>query len=338
MKIDRDFIAKKAGVSATTVTCVLNETRPVSQKVREKVLQVVEEYHYIPNAIARTMVNKGSKQICIVMDDIKNPFMTELVDSFEAAGIEKDYFVSICGKMNIAKYVENMIARRVDAVYFCTELKEEDLPYIETLLENGVKVLTNLKFPYFKGRISQIDMQTRQATIDGMEYLIKMGHTKIGYLSLFSDDNEKDERLFEYKRIMREQLGVQNPQYLVPNETKQVIVQSGRELFSEYIKTKPDVTAIFCTNDVIAIGAMQQAQSMGYQIPRQLSFIGLDGIEMTSLVTPRLTTFLSHAPLFGKKALNMLVNMVEHDEISTYDHPMELFIQESVRDMNKKER
>lgn len=333
MKIDRKFIAEKAGVSVTTVTCVLNGTRPVSQKMYDRVMKVVEEYHYVPDAVARAMVHKGSKQICVVMDDIKNPFMSEFLDAFENAGIQRGYFVNICGRMNIAKYVEHMVARRVDAVYFCTELFEEDLPYIETLLNNGVKVMTQMCFPYFKGRISQIGMQTKQAVTSGMEYLMRMGHTKIGFLTIFSDDNEKDERLTEYKRIMRERLGVENPIYYVPPVTVSASIRSGKELFTAFMRNNPDVTAIFCLNDIIAIGAMRAAQDMGYRVPEHLSFIGIDGIEMSSVVAPRLTTFLSHASDFGEKALDILVNMVEKDIITNYDHPMELFVQESVRSL-----
>ena len=104
MKVSRKMIAKEAGVTPTTVSCVLNNTRPVSNNVRKKVMDAIEKLNYIPDIAARAMQGKGSKQICIMVDSIKNPFLAELVYSIEEEGIKKGFFFSICGKMDLKKY------------------------------------------------------------------------------------------------------------------------------------------------------------------------------------------------------------------------------------------
>ena len=101
LKISRNMIAKEAGVTPTTVSCVLNNTRPVSAKVRAKVMAAIEKLNYVPDLAARAMLGKGSKQIFVMVDSIKNPFFAELVYSMEEAGIQKGYFFSICGKMDM---------------------------------------------------------------------------------------------------------------------------------------------------------------------------------------------------------------------------------------------
>ena len=74
MKVSRAVIAKEAGVTPTTVTCVLNNTRPVSDKIRRRVMEAIDKLNYVPDIAARAMLGKGSKQICVMVDSIKNPF------------------------------------------------------------------------------------------------------------------------------------------------------------------------------------------------------------------------------------------------------------------------
>ncbi len=331
MKVSRSLIAKEAGVTPTTVTCVLNNTRPVSEKVRKKVMDAIDKLNYVPDIAARAMQGKGSKQICIMVDSIKNPFFAELVYSMEAEGIKKGFFFSICGKMDMRTYVAHIIARKIDAVYFCSEIQEEEVKYIRQLLDNGIKVLTSPKFKYYNDEISKIDMATGDALISAVKYLHDRGHKNIAFLNTFTETSNLDDRLPCYLKIAKE-LNLKAI-YTKPQNNIPANVESGEILFEEIIKNNKDVTAIIGINDLVTIGAMTKAKELGYKVPDDVSFVGIDGIELSSLVEPKLTTFKSNAEELGKKAFEILYNMINNDEISLYNHCLTLIERDSVKEI-----
>ncbi|MBQ9480872.1 MAG: LacI family DNA-binding transcriptional regulator [Clostridia bacterium] len=333
MKVSRAMIAKEAGVTPTTVTCVLNNTRPVSEKVRKKVMDAIDKLNYVPDIAARTMQGKGSKQICIMVDNIKNPFFAELVYSIEAEGIKKGYFFSICGKMDMKTYAAHIIARKIDAVYFCSEIQSDEVKYVRQLLDNGIKVLTSLKFKYYESEISHIDMATGDAIINAVKYLYGKGHRNIAFLNTFTENSNLDDRLPCYKKIT-EELGI-NATFSNPEKSLIANIENGERLFETLIAKDPEITAIIGINDLVAIGGIKRAKELGYGVPEDISFVGIDGIELSALITPPLTTYKSDASALGKEAFGILYNMIETSEVSSYNHRMEMIERESVRELRR---
>ena len=325
------MVAKEAGVTPTTVSCVLNNTRPVSEKVRKRVMDAIEKLNYVPDMTSRAMQGKGTKQIAVMVDSIKNPFLAELVYSIEEAGIKKGFFFNICGKMDLKKYIPNIIARKIDAVYFCSEIKNDEAQYVRQLLDNGIKVLTGSHFVHFADEISRIDMATGSAMSRAVRLLHEKGHTKIGFLNTFRADSGLDDRLGSYLATM-EELGL-SPIYVSPEHTILSSIENGKKLFGELIEKHADVTAVIGLNDLVAIGAMNEAQRRGYKIPDDISFIGIDGIELASLVIPKLTTFWSNATELGHKAFEILYAMIKKGEILSFNHEMTYMEGETVKDL-----
>lgn len=334
MKILRSMIAEEAGVTPTTVSCVLNNTRPVSQKVRKKVMDAVEKLNYIPDITARAMLGKGTKQIAVMVDSIKNPFFAELVYSIEAAGIKKGFFFNICGKMDLKKYIPSIIARKIDAVYFCLRIKNDEVQYVRQLLDNGIKVLTGSRFSHFEEKISHIDMATGEAMRSAVRLLYNKGHRKIAFLNTFREGSERDDRFAVYQEEMKA-LGLE-PVCQSSKTTVTADIKNGKALFNRLWEQRQDITAVIGLNDLVAIGAMHEAQAKGYKVPDDLSFVGIDGIELSQLITPRLTTYWSNASDLGKKVFEILNNMIENNEISSCNHFMEYWEGESVKDLNGK--
>ena len=330
------MIAKEAGVTPTTVSCVLNNTRPVSQKVRQRVMEVVERLNYVPDVSARSMQGKGTKQIAIMVDSIKNPFLAELVYSIEKAGIKKGFFFNICGKMDLKKYVPNIIARKIDAVYLCSEIKDSEVQYVRQLLDNGVKVLTGSHFKSFESEVSRIDMATGDAVGKAVELLYEKGHRKIAFLNTFRTDSELDNRLNVYFERAKT-LGIE-PIAVSPENTLPATIENGRELFERLWQTRKDVTAVVGINDLVTLGAMDEAKRRGVQVPSELSFVGIDGIELSRLVDPPLTTFQGSAKELGYKAFEMLYEMIEKGTMSTFTYPMQYMAGGTVSDITKKEK
>jgi DNA-binding LacI/PurR family transcriptional regulator len=327
------MVAKEAGVTPTTVSCVLNNTRPVSEKVRKKVMDAIEKLNYVPDMNSRAMQGKGAKQIAVMVDSIKNPFLAELVCGLEEAGIKKGFFFNICGKMDLKKYIPNIIARKIDAVYFCSEIKNDETQYVRHLLDNGIKVLTGSHFTHFAGEISRIDMATGSAVQSAVRLLHEKGHTKIAFLNTFRADSGLDDRLNAYLSTM-EELGLA-PIFVSPEHTIPSTIENGKKLFVELIESHGDTTAIIGLNDLVALGAMNEAQRRGYTVPDDISFIGIDGIELAGLAMPRLTTFWSNATTLGHKAFDMLYKMIKNGEILSFNHEMTYVEGETVKDLAK---
>ena len=292
-------------------------------------MAAIEDLNYVPDIAARAMLGKGSKQIAIVVDNLKNPFFAELVDAIEAAGIEKGFFFSICGRVDMRKYTAHIIARKIDAVYFCSEIKESEAGYVRQLLDNRIKVLTSPRFPYFQEEISHIDMATGQAIEEAVDYLYERGHRKIAFLTSFPRESNQDDRLRCFEKRMAER-GL-SPRSVCPEEVLVSTVDCGKFLFDRLFDSGNLPTAVIGINDLVAIGAMRRAQEHGISVPEQISFVGIDGIELDSLVTPTLTTFRSHAADLGRKAFEMLLDLIENGQTSTYNHRLILQEGESVR-------
>lgn len=330
------MIAKEAGVTPTTVSCVLNNTRPVSQKVRQRVMEVVERLNYVPDVSARSMQGKATKQIAIMVDSIKNPFLAELVYSIEEAGIKKGFFFNICGKMDLKKYVPNIIARKIDAVYLCSEIKIDEVQYVRKLLDNGVKVLTGSHFKSFETEVSRIDMATGAAVGKAVELLYQNGHRKIAFLNTFQVDSDIDNRLKVYFETVKK-LGIE-PIAVSPEYTLNATIDNGKTLFETLWKTRNDVTAVVGINDLVTLGAMDVAKKLGVRVPERLSFVGIDGIELSRLVDPPLTTFKGSAKELGYKAFEMLYEMIEKGNTSSFTYEMQYVAGGTVKDITKEEK
>ena len=141
MKITRATVAKKAGVSVSTVSYVLNTSRYVSPKLTQKVMDAVEELGYAPDMAARSMVTKRSRILTIIANDLTNSMYGEIVMAIEREAVKRGYFINICsGQLPLKEYVKTMIGRRIDGVYFASVPGKVSVEDIEQLLDNDIAI------------------------------------------------------------------------------------------------------------------------------------------------------------------------------------------------------
>ena len=182
MKVTRADVAKLAGVSTATVSYVLNGSRNISERTRKCVLDAVERLNYKPDMIARSMTKNETMQLSLMINDITNPFYSEIVMGFEAAAIEKGYFVNVCtGYKDINNYLENYIARRIDGVFVVAVPHKFDLGKLYDLTENGIKVVVSGNTEVDHKKVCSIENDYQTGMKEALNYLRSLGHERIAY-------------------------------------------------------------------------------------------------------------------------------------------------------------
>lgn len=299
-------VAKKANVSVATVSRVINNTGYVNQETRKMVLKVIEELGYVPNELARSLFKKKSNIFGLVVPHIATFFYAELIESLEDAIAHKGYKL--------------MIFNSKDDV----ELEKKYINVFNQYNIDGLIIAANTKSTkaYLKGNIPII-------TID---------HIIDENVPSISSDNIEGGRLAAKKLIetgAKKVIHFRGPDVLITvldrakgfyeeMDKKDIPVYScdlnfkspELHLIEHYIDEHPDVDAIFCSSDIIAMYTMSVLQRKGYRVPEDVQIIGFDNIELSAILIPPLTTIAQPINDIAIHAINTLIELIEKKEIA----------------------
>jgi len=325
-------IAKEAGVAKSTVSKVLNEQGGVSQKTREKVLKAIKRLNYHPSMIARSLKSRKTKAVGLILPNIINPFFPTILKGVEDTAIENGYVVVFCDsddrKEKESLYFQIFENRWVDGIIFSGITgDEEEERYIRAIHEKGTPVvLIDREIEGYFTNVVMID--NKRAGFDATTHLLELGHKKIGHIAGPQNIKIFAKRLEGYKEALVK-YGIDfNPQMV---EEGDLSIESGSRAVRKLLKKKVTFTAIFASNDLMAIGCMKELQKNGLRVPQDVSIVGFDNIPLTSLVTPSLTTMAQPAYEMGAEAMNLLIKSIERKGAlkSKIILPTELVVRES---------
>ena len=308
MKVTRADVAKLAGVSTATVSYVLNGSRPMSEKTTKLVLDAVEQLNYKPDMIARSMTKNETKQLSLMINDITNPFFSEIVVGFETAAIEKGYFVNVCtGYKNINNYFDNYIARRIDGVFVVAVPYKFDMSKLYDLVDSGIKVVVSGNTEADLKKVSSIESDHIDGMYKAVEYLYNLGHRQIAYLSGLCKKHRFDRKLEGYLTAL-ERCGLNYGEELLfegeaPYSTG---VDDGYALAKKLMASGKKFTAIICLNDLMAMGAIAALEDGGLRVPQDVSVMGFDDILFAKAWRPSITTMAVSKFDFGYNAFELL--------------------------------
>ncbi|MEW5974259.1 MAG: LacI family DNA-binding transcriptional regulator [Acidobacteriota bacterium] len=299
-------IAELAGVSTATVSHVINNTRFVSEPVRQRVLAAIKQANYYPNAHARSLASGRSNTIGLIISDISNPFFPELVKSIEAFATERGYDVILANTnydpKRTADCVRRMIERQVMGVAIMTA--EMDFSLIRELAGKNVSVVF-LDLGPVRERMSNINVNYQSGIEQAVRHLVDLGHHRIAFIggtpALKSARTRRDAFLECMKRI---DVFSGKPLIFEGNFTS----ESGRRAAAEILRERVLPTAIFAANDLMAIGCMSEVRSAGLRIPDDLSVVGFDDISFAALTDPPLTTIVLPRAELGSRAVEALLH------------------------------
>lgn len=304
-------VSKLAGVSVATVSRVLNRSGYVHEETERKVLRAIKELNYTPNFVARSLSNKKTSTIGLMVPDITNPFFPELARAVEDV-MQLYGYTTILGNSDDnpqkeKQYIHALNQRYIDGFLLAStaltaeELHALDVPVVvldRTIASNTIPMVTS------KNRAG-----SREAT----EFLLSQGCRKIAHLRGPVQLVNANERCQGYLDAVGEMDWFHTGLIGLGNYDMRQATKATLSLLKEY----PDVDGIFAGNDTMAIGALRAAQMLGVRIPAELSIVGYDGIAMGEVVYPELTTMAQPIYDMGALAARMLIKMIEKQPLDT---------------------
>jgi len=302
-------VAEKAGVSTATVSRALMNPEKVSAATRSKVEQAVIAVGYSPNSIARHAKRSESRTILVIVPDICDPFFSEMIRGIEVVAAAQGYLVLIgdCAHQNQqeASFLNLMLTRQIDGMV----LLGSQIPFDASKEEQRnlpPMVMANEFSPELELPTVHIDNLT--AAFEAVNHLQKLGHRRIACIAGPEDMPLCQYRLQGYIQALRRHGIEVNPQYIVRGDfTFEAGVQALNTLMA--LPKPPD--ALFCHSDIMALGAMSQAKNRGLKIPRDLSLIGFDDIELSRYSDPQLTTVAQPRFEIGREAMHLLLEQLQ---------------------------
>lgn len=330
MSVTIKDIAKLSGVSTTTVSKIINgKDNDIGKSTIEKVNKIIKELNYSPNTIARSMITKKTKTIGLIIPDVRNPFFTDLTRGAEDVANERGYSIFFCNTDDDLnkeiKYINNLIEKQVDGIALAgAAVRNKEL---EEKVNTRIPIISLDRNVYFKGIEGTIEVDNYSGAYDAVSHLIKQGHKKIMLLSGQLNVKLSIDRLEGYKKALADN----NIDY---DEKLVVVGRYSSDFGYESMKKTTidsDVTAIFCGNDLIAIGAMNALKEKNISIPADISIVGFDDIFISSLLTPSLTTVRQPSYAIGQLAVEKLINILEGKENlnSKLEIKLELIVRDS---------
>ena len=281
-------VAEKAGVSTTTVSHVINNTRVVSEDARERVLSVIQELRYIPSAVARSLKNDRTHTIGMMIPNNSNPYFAELIQGIEDASFELGYNIILCNSYDDPKkqaaYIRVLMEKRIDGLILVSSGSDEDL---SMLLANEVipKVLVDREVTGVAADLIEADHV--QGAYEATRYLISLGHKRIACVAGPDTLLPSGGRVAGYQRALKEAGITVCDDFIVHSDFTS---EGGFNAFQKLLTLDSKPTAIFASNDLMAIGGICAANQAGVKIPQDLTVIGYDDIALARFSTPPLTT------------------------------------------------
>jgi LacI family transcriptional regulator len=303
-------VAERAGISITTVSHVVNGTRFVSEKVRDRVTRVMEELGYQPNVLARGLRRGESSTIGLIVPDVTNPYFAEIARSVEDACAERGYGVILCNSDGRPERQEQAVdvlaSNRVGGLV----LVNVGMTRREASLFEGLAipmVMLDREIPGFPVDSIQIDNARggRQAT----EHLLGLGHRRIACLAGSSRISPSGDRVDGYRQALEEAGLKVDPALILSGD---FTPESGHVCACELMERDlPMPTALFSCNDLMAFGAITAFAEKGLKVPDDISVVGFDDIRLASYFNPTLSTVAQPRQEMGQMAVEILLDRMQ---------------------------
>lgn len=319
-----DDVAKLAGVSKMTVSRVINGADNVKEETVQKVRWAIKELDYRPNMVAKSLATHRTHTIACVVVNISDPFHNLVNQGIETIGYQRGYTTLICDthtKDREKDYIDMFIGRKIDGVIFHhLDISEGQVKQLE---ENGVKCLL-LDNEQKLTTACRVDTDNYMGARMAAEYLISLGHTRIGclhgVLEMPSYENIDYEDTFQYSIWRERTRGFMD--VMKENNLDATLLYTGNGLNSrafglakaavqQIFESNERPTALYCQNDIMAVAAVNALFELGKTVPGDLAIVGHDGLELSRMLRPYITTIMQPRFEMGVQAANVLIDRIE---------------------------
>src|SRR6266851_1671338 len=306
-------VARMAGVSTATVSHTFSANRPVSQETRERVRAVAARAGYRPNHVAASMVTGRTRTIGMVVPDIGNPFFSELVRGAEAVAMAAGYMTIVCSSQLDGaledRCVEVLADKRVDALLYLPGTTRPHKRLSDPALARTPLVIIDEDIAGLPPGASVVTSDNEVGGALAAGHLCDLGHREIGVIDGPEGLPTAEARLRGFATVLCSRGIPLSPGRVVRASyyTRDAGLVMGRELLTSH----PEVTAVYCANDLIALGVVTAAGECGRRVGRDLSLAGFDDIFVSQLVDPALTTVRQPIARLGTEAARIALQALE---------------------------
>ncbi|EJB8348636.1 substrate-binding domain-containing protein [Vibrio cholerae] len=325
-------IARLAGVSTSTVSHVINKSRFVSDEIAERVNNAAQQLNYAPSALARSLKMNRTKTIGMLVTTSTNPFFGEVVKGVERSCYHQGYNLILCNtegdNQRMKASINTLLQKRVDGLLLmCSTLEGERLDVFDRYPDIPIVVMDWGPILFASDKIQDNSLQGGYMAA---KHLIECGHKEIGCITGPLIRHQAQMRYEGYKRALAEAGIAINPDWIVESDFE---CEGGYQAFKKLYQRGKLPSALFVSNDMMAMGVIQAASQRGFRVPDDLSLIGYDDVHIAKFMTPALTTI--HQPKYrlGKAAVDTLLYRLENPDTTAQVVQLEptLVVRNSVR-------
>ncbi|MBO1398951.1 transcriptional repressor PurR [Vibrio cholerae] len=329
-------IARLAGVSTSTVSHVINKSRFVSDEIAERVNNAAQQLNYAPSALARSLKMNRTKTIGMLVTTSTNPFFGEVVKGVERSCYHQGYNLILCNtegdNQRMKASINTLLQKRVDGLLLmCSTLEGERLDVFDRYPDIPIVVMDWGPILFASDKIQDNSLQGGYMAA---KHLIECGHKEIGCITGPLIRHQAQMRYEGYKRALAEAGIAMNPDWIVESDFE---CEGGYQAFEKLYQRGKLPSALFVSNDMMAMGVIQAASQRGLRVPDDLSLIGYDDVHIAKFMTPALTTI--HQPKYrlGKAAVDTLLYRLENPDTTAQVVQLEptLVVRSSVCSLDK---
>lgn len=327
-------VAKLAGVSTTTVSHVINKTRFVAEETSKAVWDAVNQLNYSPSAVARSLKVNTTKSIGMIITTSEAPYFAEIVLAVEEHCYRQGYSLFLCNTHNeldkIQNHLDMLIKKRVDGILvMCSEYTK-----------NSLELFTGVNTPMVVmdwGRTNNKTDRFLDNSFNGgylaTRYLIENGHTDIAIISGNLEKTTAKARFDGFVKAMNEAKLLVRQEWIAEGDFEP---EGGYECMNNLLRLEKLPTAVFCCNDMMALGAMSAIGEKGLSVPQDISVIGYDNIHSSRFFSPPLTTVHQSKSRLGSMALEILLERIQESDKTHLPQEIELHPELVVRNSVRK--
>ncbi|SFQ31182.1 LacI family DNA-binding transcriptional regulator [Variovorax sp. 770b2] len=302
-------VALRAGVSVTTVSHVVNDTRHVSAKGRERVELAIRELGYVPNAMARSLKSNTTSTLGMLIPNSSNPYFAEIVRIVEDRCFGAGYTLVLCNTDDEPRrqsvYLQVLAERRIDGLIVVSTGDDDSLvTQLQGLRIPTVLVDREIADP----SCDLVETAHMQGGLLAVRHLLSLGHKRIACIGGPVGLTPSEQRIEGWRMALAEAGTTPNADALLWRGG--FTSQSGYEAMHAILRTEHPPSAVFVCNDLMAIGALRAAHESGVHVPDELSIVGFDDIELSAYTSPPLTTVAQPKERIGALAVDMLLERV----------------------------
>jgi LacI family transcriptional regulator/LacI family purine nucleotide synthesis repressor len=324
------------------VSRVLNNTAPVKKSTRDRVTELINKYQFQPNALARSLFKKETGMIGVILPDITNPFFPEVLAGLDQEARSKGYTFFLCDTVSTngypveqyvreSQYLSILLEKQVDGIIMLggrINLVKPSADLVNEVVEVSKRVPLLLINGNLPGEsMNRVYADEKEGAELATQHLIDLGHRDIAFVGGYRNMSNTLQRIKSFIKTMEKNSLKIRKEWILDGGFS---VESGKLFLNQLLELPERPTAIFCANDLVAIGVMKAANKAGLRVPQDLSLVGFDDIPNASYSIPELTTVSLKCYDVGRNAAIQLHHMITKNKVgkNTKIKP-ELIVRES---------